>query len=669
MKRGGFTMYRSRLITLLPTCFLLLLMPALVTAMDQSGSKTRNSFHLGRIATDEEIKAWNIDIAPDGTGLPNGESTAIEGGKVYAEHCAGCHGVTGSEGPSPRLVGGKGTLSTSHPVKTIGSYWPFATTLFDYIYRAMPYGAPQSLTPSQVYGVVAWLLFRNGVIAEDTIVDSRSLPAIRMPNRQGFVSDRRPDVGFVHTDSNLSSDLGDIEFPTSGTADAQRHFHRGVLLLHNFEYDDAAEAFRQAQLIDPDFAMAYWGEAMTYNHPLWGEQDRDAAQKVLERLGGTVKARQAKAPTARERAYLDAIERLYGEGDKPTRDQAYEVAMGLIAVQNPTDLEAKAFYALAILGTTQGRRDGLTYLKAASIAELVYHRNPRHPGAVHYMIHAYDDPQHAFLGLEAARVYGTIASAAPHAQHMPSHIYMALGMWGDVVRANEAAWKASEDRMRRLGTGLEDRSYHTLYWLMYGYLQQGRYEDARNLLNIVEEDARISGTRDIKGQHASMRATYMIEAQAWDAQGIEVDRSALRFAPAVSELFAIGMSAVKTRDLSIAKKASEIIRERIAQESEKKASPSTESGRVAAKELEALILLAEGKLDQGLSLLNEAVAIQDSLHFEYGPPYPVKPSHELLGEVLLTLGKPEKARQHFEASLLRAPKRALSLQGLSQSHR
>ncbi len=151
-------------------------------------------YGLGRPALEAEIQAWNIDVAPTGDGLPPGRGSVKDGAKVYAAKCAGCHGATGVEGPQDRLVGGQGTLATADPIKTVGSYWPYATTLYDYIYRAMPYTAPQSLTPDEVYAVVAWILFRNGIIHADAVWDARTLPAIRMPNRAGFVPDPRPDV-------------------------------------------------------------------------------------------------------------------------------------------------------------------------------------------------------------------------------------------------------------------------------------------------------------------------------------------------------------------------------------------------------------------------------------------------------------------------------------------
>lgn len=153
-----------------------------------------HSYGIGRPATEQEIKAWNIDVSPTGEGLPPGQGTVKEGAGLFAARCAACHGPTGQEGPMDRLVGGVGTLASQKPIKTIGSYWPYAATLYDYVHRAMPFSEPQSLSPSEVYSVVAWLLYRNGVIADDFVLDAQSLPGISMPNRQGFVPDPRPDV-------------------------------------------------------------------------------------------------------------------------------------------------------------------------------------------------------------------------------------------------------------------------------------------------------------------------------------------------------------------------------------------------------------------------------------------------------------------------------------------
>lgn len=236
-----------------------------------------------------------------------------------------------------------------------------------------------------------------------------------------------------------SNRLGTIYFPTSGSSTAQPHFVRGVLFLHSFEYDSAAAEFRKAQYEDPAFAMAYWGEAMTYTHPVWDEQDMNAARAALARLDSSAQARRAKAKIPREAAYFNAVEILYGNGTKPHRDTLYSTAMERLSAQYPSDVEARAFYALSLLGLNQGVRDVPTYLRAGAIAEDIFKKYPDHPGAAHYVIHSYDDPAHAALGLKAARAYSKIAPGAAHAQHMTTHIFMALGMWDEVASQNEIA--------------------------------------------------------------------------------------------------------------------------------------------------------------------------------------------------------------------------------------
>ena len=153
--------------------------------------ESRTLFHIGQPAKESDIQAWNIDISPTGDGLPPGEGTVNQGSTIFSAKCAMCHGQTGIEGPMNRLVGGKGSLKKQQPIKTVGSYWPYATTLYDYIYRAMPYIAPQSLKPDEVYSLVAWILYRNGVIQKDAVMNAKTLPKVRMPNRNGFIPDTR----------------------------------------------------------------------------------------------------------------------------------------------------------------------------------------------------------------------------------------------------------------------------------------------------------------------------------------------------------------------------------------------------------------------------------------------------------------------------------------------
>ena len=219
--------------------------------------------------------------------------------------------------------------------------------------------------------------------------------------------------------------LGRIAFPTSGPAEARKHFDRGVLFLHSFEYREAREQFLAAQKMAPSFAMAYWGEAMTYNEPVWFAQDLDSGRSALKRLP-------VKAPTDRERAYLHAVELLYGDGTKEDRDFEYSAAMRRLHENYPDDQEAAAFYALSLIGTCHRGRDFRTYMKAAAVAEAVLEKNPEHPGALHYAIHAYDDPVHAPLGLRAARVY---ANSRAGGSPCPTHAFAHFSRHGHVGRS------------------------------------------------------------------------------------------------------------------------------------------------------------------------------------------------------------------------------------------
>ena len=167
---------------------LLLMASEVVVADEQRG------YGFGRPATESKIKVWDIEVDPTGTGQPPGRGTVPHGAAIYANKCASCHGPTGTEGPQNRLIDDQGSLATEQPVKTIGSYWPYAATLYDYIYRAMPFTAPQSLTPDEVYALVAWLLHQNGIIPKNAVMDARTLPAVTMPNRAGFASDPQPDM-------------------------------------------------------------------------------------------------------------------------------------------------------------------------------------------------------------------------------------------------------------------------------------------------------------------------------------------------------------------------------------------------------------------------------------------------------------------------------------------
>lgn len=462
--------------------------------------------------------------------------------------------------------------------------------------------------------------------------------------------------------------LGETTFPNSGAAEAQESFLRGLLLLHSFEYEDARAAFQEARRLDPDFAMAAWGEAMSHNHPVWFSQEVDAARAALEKLAPTPDARLAKAPTEREKDYLRAADVLFfGDGDKEARDFAFAAAMRRLHERYPDDLDAAAFYALALLGTSHGGRDFRIYMQAAAVAEEVFAQNPNHPGAAHYLIHSYDDPVHAPIGLRAARAYAKIAPAAAHALHMPAHIFVAMGMWDEVVASNEASWAAADARVERQGLGVEQRGFHALWWLCYGYLQQGRFRDAHRMLDIVAEDVRRSGGSNRTRYHlAVMRAAYLIGAEQWDveAAGLDVDLSGMRVETAAVDLFATGMAALKSGDRAKAEEALAALRQR-------RSSAEGESGQEAAAvmedELQALLFFDTGKTEEALQVMQEAAVAEDALRFDFGPPSPVKPAHELFGEMLLDLDRAAEAQEQFRLALDRTPRRARALLGLARA--
>ena len=452
------------------------------------------------------------------------------------------------------------------------------------------------------------------------------------------------------------SQLGDISFPNSGAAAAQEPFLRGMLLLHSFEYDDAAAAFRDAQAADSSFALSYWGEALTHYRPVWGKENLDEGSAALERVPGGASV------TTREQAYLDAAAILFGDGERDRRWRRYSDTMGRLSKDYPEDLEAASLYAVSMFGVTGGERDYRTYMKIASIGEGVFRQNPNHPGALHYLIHAFDDPVHAPLGLRYAHLYSKVASAAPHAQHMPSHIFLALGMWDECISSNIDSWNSSEDRVARLGLGSEDRGYHALWWMQYAYLQKGMLAEAREKLSIAEKDAVQTDSGRVRSHQAYMRAHLLMDGEQWGADVQTVDDAELGPRSWGVNALAEGIRALKTGDLAGAREWAAKLRAKADAEGEEETSLP-----IAALELEGLLQLEDGKADAAIATLRRAVQREERTPFGYGPPIPPKPAPELYGEVLLAAGQAEEAVKAFQTSLERNPGRALSLQGLSKA--
>ena len=479
--------------------------------------------------------------------------------------------------------------------------------------------------------------------------------------------------------------VGTVAFPNSGAPSAQTAFLTGLAQLHNFEYDSAAAFFRDAERADPGFAMAYWGEAMTFNHAVWMQQDRAAALAALVKLAPTREARRAKAPTAREKDYLGAVEILYGAGEKYARDFAYADAMAALHTTYPDDPDAATFYALSLLGTAHEGRDFATYMRAAAILEPVFRDYPNHPGAAHYLIHSYDDPIHAPLGLRAARAYSTIAPDAGHAQHMTSHIFVATGMWDDVVAANESAVRVVDTG--RAKRGLKPSACgHYNFWLEYGYLEQGRFPAAKTLVadcyaaagggaaTRAPGQAALDPDASSVGSFATMRARYLIDSEEWNGDVASWTVPATGQPSAVVTIeFGTGYAAVKSGDLEKANSAlARLSAARRTLDADLAKQPTSDQSygaraKILESQLAALVKTASGAAAGAITAMRAVAASESKMPFEFGPPFIDKPSFELLGELLLANNQPADARAAFDESLARTPERTASLAGLMRA--
>jgi tetratricopeptide (TPR) repeat protein len=293
--------------------------------------------------------------------------------------------------------------------------------------------------------------------------------------------------------------LGHVTFPVTGGEAARRHFMRGLLALHSFWYEEARDEFREATRGEPDFAMGYWGEALTYFHPVWSEDDVAAERKALDAVPARPKV------SARESDYLAAARALIGEGDFAGHAARYREAMRALHERYPDDDEAAALYAVAVLGTVDRRAtDVRPQVEAGALMLELYARNPQHPGAAHYIIHAFDDPAHARIALPAARRYAQIAPEAFHALHMPSHIFVHLGMWDEAAASNEASWAASQAWVARKKLDASRSDFHSLSWLHAIYLELGQRRKADEVL--ARDRAALAAARE---DRAWMRVDYL----------------------------------------------------------------------------------------------------------------------------------------------------------------
>lgn len=475
----------------------------------------------------------------------------------------------------------------------------------------------------------------------------------------------------AHAQNTDFSRIGSYDFPTSTrNADAQEAFLAGVGYLHSFGMTQAQAAFREAQEHDPDFVMAYWGEAFTYQHPFFGALS-DGPGEALMRLAPTPELRAAKAGNDKERGFLKAAEAYaLTPGGMPDRRIAWMEAMKEVYEKYPEDFEVKAFYTASILaaaGHSGDMRERLN-MYAGSLALEMFKANDNHPGAAHYVIHSFDDPIHAPLALEAAQKYRDIAPAVSHARHMPSHIFIQHGKWEEVSMWNESAWQAARD-LWQPGDRVGDMN-HSSDWGQYGDLQLGDTDRSELWIERAAQTlAENPGDGRSMGTLKTMRARHTIETQQWQIVALTDDLSA-------DELLALGLSAANLGDLDLA----ESVADRLG--SLASDSPNGSNLKIIYAEVAALAkakraeeLLLEGLTTDGLpqqqealELLAEAIRLREAGRLPNGAANPLKPIHELAGEINLAFGFASDAADLFETSLLRLPNRPLSLLGAARAY-
>jgi hypothetical protein len=468
--------------------------------------------------------------------------------------------------------------------------------------------------------------------------------------------------------------LGAVHFATSCSQPAQSDFNRAVALLHSFQFSRAIDGFNAVLAQDPTCAIAYWGIALSaWGNPFAAGQ-KDKSQLQFGRQNAE-RGQQLGARTDRERAYVAAVGKLYGDSEstpQQVRLRAYRDAMDNLAARYPQDHEAQIFYALALaVAEDPGDKTYADRLKAGAILEKLFAQQPTHPGLAHYIIHAYDVPALAGRGLTAARRYATIAPDAPHALHMPSHIFTRLGYWQESIDSNVAAAAAA----RRQGQTAEE--LHASDYETYAYLQTGQDQAAARIVTALPEIAsRFDPRAQLVGAGppaagyfalAAIPARYALERQDWQqAETLTPSETPFPYADAIT-WFARGLGAARSGHAASADDAARAlgqIAERLSQANEPYWQQQVE---IQATAVSAWAALAAGKNEEALRQMEMAATMEDATEKSAVTPGPLSPARELLGDMLLQLNEPAKALAQFAATLQKEPRRFRSLYGAAHA--
>ncbi len=464
--------------------------------------------------------------------------------------------------------------------------------------------------------------------------------------------------------------LGRVHFPSSCTAAAAASVERGVALLHSFWYEQAGRAFADAARADSMCALAYWGEATSLMHPLWAPS---SAQDIENGAALSARARRASAPTPREHGYVDAISAFYA-GDAQTRfvDRVRAWSDGLKRVHEdePADTEATIFYGLSLVAVAQNSPPDTTNAlqrQAGDLLEPLFQVEPNHPGLAHYLIHAYDSPALADRAVRAADRYAAIAPSVPHARHMPSHIYTRLGMWDASIASNTAAVAAARQyEVAQHMDAVWDQRLHSMDYMAYAYLQEGRDGAARRLVDDAARMRKVMPPHAPAAEYAlaAIPARYALERGRWR------EAAALTLRPDLVEPGAIAVThfaraigaarAGDTADARSALAALASVDEALAQTRVPIWPGTVHAQRLAAS---AWLALAEADTTSALRLASEAADLEEATPKHPVTPGAILPARELQGDLLLEAGRPADALAAYSASLARAPQRARGLAG------
>ncbi len=467
-----------------------------------------------------------------------------------------------------------------------------------------------------------------------------------------------------HHHSMTAEELGTVHFQTSCSPKVEADFNRGVALLHSFWYEEAEKTFRKVAREDPKCAMTNWGIAMSQYHQLWDYPDD---KMLAEDDALLTKAEKMKA-TLREQEYFHALHAYFGkapqskqEYDHAARATAYSEAMEQLALRHADDREAVVFYALSLLASQPPHDTAfVNRKKAAAILEKVFAEDPNHPGVAHYLIHSYDKPQLAEYGLNAARSYAKIAPAAPHALHMPSHIFARLGLWQEDIDSNLASIAATR-KTAAMHMGDASHQFHAMDFLVYAYLQSGREAE------VLKEIRELDGIKKLDDDEwaysvAKFNSLYDLELHRWEeAMQLQPLAGDHRY-PNGMIYYARAIGAARKGKIDAARanvQAIEKIRASLAADGKQEAGDGVDW---MGKEAGAWLALAEGKGDEGVKAMR-AVADDEDAEGDQA----AVPAREMLGDMLMQLNRPQEALAEYEKSLKSNPNRFNGLAGAAQA--